>query len=121
MFAVSFMIANSTYVFVHVATIVLSGVVFLYGLRKTEYKFDYATGTYNTPAVHFSAVFIISLFQGYLLYLFVAKQIKRARENAAPVAVKKQPKQKPRKREGKMIIILINYIILQFVWSHICV
>ncbi|KAH0945974.1 hypothetical protein HN011_007035 [Eciton burchellii] len=97
----SFLIANSTYAFVRIVTIVLSGLVFLYGLRKMEFKFDYATGTFNTPAVHFSAVFIISLFQGYLLYLFVAKQIKRARENVTPVVVKTKPKQKQKKREGK--------------------
>jgi len=104
---VSFLVANSTYAFVRIVTIILSALVFLYGLRKVEFKFDYATGTFNTPAVHFSAVFIISLFQGYLLYLFVAKQIKRARENVTPVIVKTKPKQKQKKREGKNNILFI--------------
>ncbi|KAL6429283.1 hypothetical protein ACFW04_008178 [Cataglyphis niger] len=97
----SFLVANSTYAFARVTTIVLTVVVFLYGLRKQEFNFDYDTGNFNTPAVQFSAVSIISLFQAYLLYHFIAKQIKRARENAAPVVVKAKPKQKLRKREGK--------------------
>lgn len=112
----SFLVANSTYVFVRVATIVLSSVVFLYGLRKLEFTFDYVTGNYNTPAVQFSAVSVISFFQGYLLYLFITKQIKRARENAAPVVVKAKPKQKPRKRdsEDNYFAIIIIYYYLNF-------
>jgi len=97
----SFLVANSTYAFARIATIALTCVVFLYGLRKQEFKFDYATGNFNAPAVQFSAVSIISLFQGYLLYFFIVKQVKRARENAAPIVVKAKPKQKPKKREGK--------------------
>lgn len=97
----SFLIANSTYVFVHVTTVVLSGVVFLYGLRKSDFAFDYATGNFNIPAVQYTGISVIVFFQCYLLYFFVMKQIKRARENAAPVVVKAKPKQKPRKREGK--------------------
>ncbi|XP_070160947.1 translocating chain-associated membrane protein 1 [Polyergus mexicanus] len=97
----SFLVANSTYAFARLATIVLTAVVFLYGLRKLEFNFDYDTGNFNTPAVQFSAVSIILLFQAYLLYYFITKQIKRARENAAPVIVKTKPKQKLRKREGK--------------------
>ncbi|XP_050456302.1 translocating chain-associated membrane protein 1 [Cataglyphis hispanica] len=97
----SFLVANSTYAFARVTTIVLTVVVFLYGLRKQEFNFDYDTGNFNTPGVQFSAVSIISLFQAYLLYHFIAKQVKRARENAAPVVVKAKPKQKLRKREGK--------------------
>jgi len=109
---VSFLVANSTYVFARIATIALTCVVFLYGLRKQEFKFDYPTGNFNTPAVQFSAAFIILLFQGYLLYFFIAKQIKRARENAAPVVVKTKPKQKPKKREGvKTVLHLLLYII----------
>lgn len=97
----SFLVANSTYMFARLATIMLTVLVFLYGLRKLEFNFDYDTGNFNTPAVQFSAVSVISLFQSYLLYHFIAKQIKRARENAAPVVVKTKPKQKLRKREGK--------------------
>jgi len=115
---VSFLVANSTYVFARIATIALTCVVFLYGLRKQEFKFDYATGNFNTPAVQFSAAFIILLFQGYLLYFFIAKQIKRARENAAPVVVKTKPKQKPKKREGvKTVLHLLLYIIICY-WFY---
>ncbi|XP_011869429.1 PREDICTED: translocating chain-associated membrane protein 1 [Vollenhovia emeryi] len=96
-----FLVANSIYVVARLATIALTCVVFLYGLATQEVKFDYATGNYNTPALQYSAALIISLFQGYLLYVFVAKQIKRSRENAAPVVVKTKPKQKSKKREGK--------------------
>lgn len=115
MFTVSFLIANSTYAFARIATIVLTVVVFLYGLRKLEFNFDYDTGNFNTPAVQFSAVSIISLFQAYLLYYFIAKQIKRARENAAPVVVKTKPKQKLRKREGKDDFILFKSLLLFYV------
>ncbi|KAL6429284.1 hypothetical protein ACFW04_008178 [Cataglyphis niger] len=108
----SFLVANSTYAFARVTTIVLTVVVFLYGLRKQEFNFDYDTGNFNTPAVQFSAVSIISLFQAYLLYHFIAKQIKRARENAAPVVVKAKPKQKLRKREGEDDFILFKSLLL---------
>lgn len=104
---VSFLIANSTYVFARVATIVLSGIVFLYGLRKLQFSFDYATGNYNNPVLQFSAMSIISFFQGYLLYTFIAKQMKRARENAAPVVTKAKPK--PKLRKGIDIFIYYYY------------
>lgn len=95
--------------FAHIATIALTCIVFLYGLRKQEFKFDYATGNFNIPAVQFSATIIISLFQGYLLYYFIAKQIKRSRENAAPVVMKTKPKQKPKKREGENNNFVYHY------------
>lgn len=118
----SFLVANSTYAFARIATIALTCVVFLYGLRKQEFKFDYATGNFNIPAVQFSAALVISLFQGYLLYYFVAKQIKRARENAAPVVMKTKPKQKPKKREGEngsilytLLLLILFLFILEFI------
>ncbi|KAG5344900.1 TR1L1 protein, partial [Acromyrmex heyeri] len=97
----SFLVANATYVFARITTVALTCVVFLYGLRKQEFKLDYVTGNFNTPVVQFSVAVIVSLFQGYLLYFFIMKQIKYARENATPVVVKTKPKQKPKKREGK--------------------
>ncbi|XP_020297643.1 translocating chain-associated membrane protein 1 [Pseudomyrmex gracilis] len=97
----AFLVANSVYAFARIATIALSAVVFLYGLRKQEFNFDYNTGNYNIPAVQFLGVSIILFFQGYLLYLFIKKQVKLARENAAVVVVKTKPKQKTKKREGK--------------------
>lgn len=105
----SFLVANSAYVFARVASIALSAVVFLYGLRKLENKLDYVTGNFNVPAVQYTAVSVVSLFQGYLLYVLAAKQIKRARENAAPVVVKTKPKQKSRKREGKEPPTTLNF------------
>jgi len=117
---VSFFIANSIYAFARVATIVLSCTVFLYGLRKLEFKFDYATGNFNSPAVQFSAVSIILFFQGYLLYFFISKQIKRARENVVPVVTKTKPKQKLRKREGKSDSLhLFCYFYHDVLWSDI--
>ncbi|XP_032683750.1 translocating chain-associated membrane protein 1 [Odontomachus brunneus] len=97
----SFLVANSTYAFARVASVVLTTVVFMYGLRKLENKFDFATGNFNIPAVQYAMVSVISFFQSYLLYLLIKKQLKYARENAAPVVVKAKPKQKSRKREGK--------------------
>lgn len=113
-FTVSFFIANSIYAFARVATIVLSSTVFLYGLRKLEFKFDYATGNFNSPAVQFSAVSIILFFQSYLLYFFISKQIKRARENVVPVVTKTKPKQKLRKRDGK--VHLFRYFYYDMLW-----
>lgn len=123
MLAVSFFIANSIYAFARVATIVLSSMVFLYGLRKLEYKFDYATGNFNSPVVQFSAVSIILFFQGYLLYSFISKQIKRARENVVPVVTKTKPKQKTlRKREGggNSIYFAILFIIYFSIFLLLC-
>lgn len=117
-FTVSFLVANSTYVFARLATIVLTVVMFLYGLRKLEFNFDYDSGNFNVPAVQFSAVSIISLFQAYLLYYFIAKQIKRARENAAPVVVKTKPKQKLRKREGEGFILFKSLNLYHFTVYH---
>lgn len=103
------------YVFARVATVVLSGVVFLYGLRKLDFTFDYTTGNFNIPTVQFSAMSIITFFQGYLLYLFAAKQLKRARENAVPVVVKAKPKQKLRKREGESDFAFTYMIFIRFI------
>lgn len=106
--------------FARVATIVLSAAVFLYGLRKLDFAFDYNTGNFNIPAVQFSAMSIISFFQGYLLYLFAGKQIKRARENAVPVVLKAKPKQKLRKREGESDFTFIYMIFIHFIiFRHI--
>lgn len=111
MCSVAFLVANSVYAFARIATIALSAVVFLYGLRKQEFNFDYTTGNYNIPAVQFSAVSIILFFQGYLLYLFIKKQVKLARENAAVVVVKTKPKQKTKKREGEIKCFVVNFYI----------
>lgn len=98
---ISFLIVNSAYVFVHVASLVLAATVFLYGFNQIESSFDYAAGSYNIPIVQYSVLSVIAVFQFYLLYVFVMRQIKRARENAAPVVTKVKPKQKLKKKEGK--------------------
>ncbi|KAG7199486.1 hypothetical protein KM043_014108 [Ampulex compressa] len=97
----SFLVANSVYVFVRVAILAIAALVFLYGLSQTESSFDYITGHFNIPAVRYSALSITAFFQLYLLYVFIMKQVKRARENVVPVVVKTKPKQKSKKKEGK--------------------
>lgn len=91
---ISFLIANSVYAFVHVASLVLAAVVFLYGLSQIESSFDYSTGNFNIPIVQYSVLSVIAVFKIYLLYTFVMRQIKRTRENTTPVVTKVKPKQK---------------------------
>lgn len=97
----AFFIANSSYVFVHVASLAIASLVFLYGLSQVEGSFDIATGNFNIPAVRFSALGIIVVFQTYLAYVFIKRQIKRARENVVPVQTAVKSKLKSKKKEGK--------------------
>ncbi|XP_031847748.1 translocating chain-associated membrane protein 1 [Nomia melanderi] len=97
----TFLVANSIYVFVRVATLTLATLVFLYGLSQTESVFDYDTGNFNIPLVRFSALGLIAIFEGYLSYMYVTKQIKRTRENTTSVQVVTKSKQKSKKKEGK--------------------
>ncbi|XP_053980122.1 translocating chain-associated membrane protein 1 [Hylaeus volcanicus] len=101
----AFLVANTVYVSVRVATFAIATLVFLYGLNQLESSFDYAAGNYNIPAVRFSALSIIVVFQAYLSYVFIARQMKRARENSAPVQVTVKSKQKPKKKEGKKSVV----------------
>ncbi|XP_043667809.1 translocating chain-associated membrane protein 1 [Vespula pensylvanica] len=96
-----FLIANSVYVFVRIASIMLTILVFLYGFNQIESSFDYSTGNFNIPIVQYTVLSVIVFFQIYLLHTFVMRQIKRARENTTPVITKVKPKQKLKKKEGK--------------------
>ncbi|CAL7942871.1 unnamed protein product [Xylocopa violacea] len=97
----TFLVANSVYVFVRIATLAITTLVFLYGLNQVEGAFDFATGKFNVPLVRYSALSIIVTFQAYLSYVFVSRQIKRARENVVPVQTTVKSKQKSKKKEGK--------------------
>ena len=97
----AFLVSNSVYVFVRVATIAIASLIFLYGLSQVESEFDYATGNFNIPAIRFSALTITVVFQVYLSHVFIKRQMKRARENAIPVQVAVKSKQKSKKKEGK--------------------
>ncbi|XP_047347631.1 translocating chain-associated membrane protein 1 [Vespa velutina] len=96
-----FLIANSIYVFVRIASLVLTFIVFFYGFNQIESSFDYSTGNFNIPIVQYTVLSVIIFFQIYLLHKFVMRQIKRARENTTPVITKIKPKQKLKKKEGK--------------------
>ncbi|KZC05102.1 PREDICTED: translocating chain-associated membrane protein 1 [Dufourea novaeangliae] len=96
-----FLVANSMYLFVRIATLAVATLVFLYGLSRTESVFDYVTGNFNVPLVRFSALSIIIAFQAYLSYVYVTRQIKRVRDNAIPVQIPAKTKQKSKKKEGK--------------------
>lgn len=98
---VAFLVGNSAYVLGRVATLGIGGLVLLYGLGQVESKFDYATGNMNVPAVRFLGMGALLLFEGYLSYLFITREMKRLRENAVPAPVTVKPKQKLRKKEGK--------------------
>lgn len=75
--------------------------VFLYGLSQMESVFDYAVGNFNIPIIRFTALSYIVIFQIYLSYIFISKQLKRARENVVPVQTTVKSKQKSKKKEGK--------------------
>ncbi|KAL2734204.1 translocating chain-associated membrane protein 1 [Vespula squamosa] len=96
-----FLIANSVYVFIRIASLVLTILVFLYGFNQNESSFDYSVGNFNIPIVQYTVLSVIVFFQIYLLHTFVMRQIKRARENTTPVVTKVKPKQKLKKKEGK--------------------
>ncbi|KAI4486228.1 hypothetical protein M0802_012441 [Mischocyttarus mexicanus] len=98
---ISFLIANSVYVFVRIASLVLAVLVFLYGFNQIESSFDYNTGNFNIPVIRYTVLSVVVFFQIYLLHAFIMKQIKRARENTTPVVTKVKPKQKLKKKEGK--------------------
>ncbi|XP_003692806.1 translocating chain-associated membrane protein 1-like 1 [Apis florea] len=97
----AFLVANSTYIFVRVATLTIAMLVFLYGLGQMESVFDYAVGNFNIPIIRFTALSYIVIFQIYLSYIFISKQLKRARENVVPVQTTVKSKQKSKKKEGK--------------------
>ncbi|XP_033220163.1 translocating chain-associated membrane protein 1 [Belonocnema kinseyi] len=98
----AFMVANTAFILARVASVGLSGLVFFYGLGQIERSFDYATGKFNIPAVQFSALGAILLFQAYLLYHFMKRQIRYARENKTSIVSKsKSSKLRPKKKDGK--------------------
>lgn len=101
LFLVAFLVANSTYIFVRVATLTIAMLVFLYGLGQMESVFDYAVGNFNIPIIRFTALSYIVIFQIYLSYIFISRQLKRARENVVPVQTTVKSKQKSKKKEGK--------------------
>lgn len=90
------------YIIVRVATLaIITLVTFLFGFNQGESTFDLATGNFNVPAIRFSAIGIVIMFQAYLSYVFITRQIKRARENATPVQTAVKSKQKLKKKEGE--------------------
>ena len=97
----AFLVANSVYVSVRVATVAIATLVFLYGLSQVESVFDFATGNFNVPVIRFTTLSYIIIFQIYLSYIFVSRQMKRARENVVHVQTVVKSKQKSKKKEGK--------------------
>lgn len=95
------LISDASYAFTRVATLAVAALVLVYGLSQVDSTFDFATGNFNIPTVRFSALGVIAVFQAYLSYTFIKRQLKRLRENAAPAPVLTKPKQKSKKKEGK--------------------
>ena len=95
------MVANAAFILARVASVALSCLVFFYGLGQIERSFDYASGKFNIPVVQFSALGAILLFQAYLLYHFIKRQVKYARENKTWVVTKSKSKLRPRKKDAK--------------------
>lgn len=98
----AFSIANSTYVLTRVFIIGFSALIFGYGLEQADQSFDYASGNFNIPAVRYSVLATVLIFQTYLLYKFVKQQLEIARESQATVVTKLKSKQKSKsKKESK--------------------
>lgn len=98
----AFLLANSVFVIVRIATVLLSALVLVYGLGQLDESFSHATGSYNIPAVRYSLLGAIVVFQVYLLYVFGKYQLRRSRESSAPVISKIKPKQqRPKKKDTK--------------------
>ncbi|XP_043477409.1 translocating chain-associated membrane protein 1 [Leptopilina heterotoma] len=97
----AFLVANAAFIFARLATVALSGLVFFYGLGQIERSLDFATGKFNIQAVQYGALGAILLFQAYLFYSFIKRQMKFTRENKTPVVSKAKSKQKPRKKDAK--------------------
>lgn len=114
LFLVAFLIANSTYIFVRIATLTIAMLVFLYGLGQMESVFDYAVGNFNIPIIRFTALSYIVIFQIYLSYIFISRQLKRARENVVPVQTAVKSKQKSKKKEGKQNLEEIFLLCIYF-------
>lgn len=114
LFLVAFLVANSTYIFVRIATLTIAMLVFLYGLGQMESVFDYAVGNFNIPIIRFTALSYIVIFQIYLSYIFISRQLKRARENVVPVQTAVKSKQKSKKKEGKQNLEKIFLLCIYF-------
>ena len=100
-FPVAYSVANVVFVFVRIASVALTVLVFFYGLGQIERSFDFTNGKFNIPAIQISALGAILAFQASLLYSFIKRQMRYSRENNAAVVTKIKSKQKPRKKDGK--------------------
>lgn len=99
-FLVAFLIANPVYIAVRIISIAVAALVFFYGLSQTESSLDYASGNFNIPAIRYSALGGITLFQLGLLFRFIKSQRKVGQDSNAQVVNKSKSKQKPKKKEG---------------------
>ncbi|XP_001606721.1 translocating chain-associated membrane protein 1-like 1 [Nasonia vitripennis] len=97
----AFLLANSTFLVARLASLLISALVFIYGLGQINSGLNIAEGYFNTPAIRYGAFAAVAVFQFYMLYVFLKYQYKRARENQVPVVSKvKVLKQKPKKKEA---------------------
>lgn len=99
--SVAFTVANLGYFAARLGSIALTALVFFYGLGQVKSSLDIATGNYNIPAIRYSGLGAIVLYQIYLAYLILQKVSKPSKESA-PAAKAKVQKAKPKKKEGKM-------------------
>lgn len=84
----AFFIANSTYIFVRVLSIIVAGVFYIYGLSQITNRFDYENGVFNHPAIRYSAFGFVALLQAYLVFNFVKRQRQRAKEARGTIVTK---------------------------------
>lgn len=129
------MVGNTAFIFARVATLALGALFYIYGLSKiNNQSLDYEMGSFNIPAIRFTAFGLVALFQAYLIYAFIKRQRQRARDSGAVVTskVKAAKNQRPKKKDGiyyskilisfffykKLPIILYNFYDINFYLCH---
>uniref|UniRef100_A0A1W7R9H0 Translocating chain-associated membrane protein 1 n=1 Tax=Hadrurus spadix TaxID=141984 RepID=A0A1W7R9H0_9SCOR len=87
-----FLVWNVLFVFVRLASIILSVLVFWYGLATNESsgKIDIASGSFNTSLVRVNCLVAVCLLQAWMMWNFINFHLRRMREKAAQIASTKK-------------------------------
>ncbi|XP_067118633.1 translocating chain-associated membrane protein 1 [Centruroides vittatus] len=87
-----FMIWNTLFVLVRLASITLSVLTFWYGLALNESagKIEVATGNFNTSLIRVNCLVAVCLLQAWMMWNFINFHLRRMREKAAQVASTKK-------------------------------
>jgi len=85
-----FMIWKLSFVLVRLGSITLGVLTFWYGLEQVESKdTSYADGDFNTQIVRINCLAALCILQAWMMWNFITFHLRRAREAAASMPVKK--------------------------------